>query len=780
MGNAEAGQLAGVALQKTAVVVVHGIGEQRPLDTLLGFVGDNTGCLGLTDESDRAAYVNPDVISEGTYLRRVTVDARGTADRAENLSAIEQVEAPRVVDFFEYYWAYAFRRTSWRHVGSWLASLLRARRGNISPVLADVPGPPKAPSVLRGSENNCFRRILSITVGVLLALALLVGVALVGPWPTWLLGNALPSAVMWLLLIGCCVGVIVAMNPLGLISVMRISLASIVVALLIALIGLADWSKLDQSQRIATALGLMMLCTVVAYAWWNARSPAAGTHTPAPRRRLGGTTLPLIIGLTLLAIVVWALWAPLRPGAVLLAAIVPSLTTVGAALTGGVMLRGVGDAARYLSNGPDDINERERIRTGLVKVLHRLHERCDPVTGLYIYDRVVIVGHSLGSVIAFDAIQAYWMTVSRNISLPSDRAQAVDPGQDSPAAPSSQCDDPDADARRFARIFEQARRSVIDSLESQLHPCPKTAESPGGPYSLAAVSASDGWLTAQRAFQVMLRWRDTTVNDVTDQPADRHVRWIVTDFVTVGSPLAHAELLLAADRSDLRHRMRRSLLAANPPVYSATRSVGDHEVPVLRWPVSTYHSPNDRTTRMFSAAQFAAVTWTNIYFENDLVGGPLVQIFGNGVRDVKLPEAAPYLLNFALRYSHSSYWPGPRDRPGGPGDAQHPVGTLGSRLVLREMLLTPDPVLWISGTAANFKAFQELLYLRRPSHPSATAKNRVEIRLLLRADNDGPPIAWLWPGPSPIATHEDAEQLALEATTAGLFVVLAGDARQTA
>jgi hypothetical protein len=75
-----------VQLQKTAVVVVHGIGEQRPLDTLLGFVGDGSGERGILEKGDPDSYINSDPVSATTYLRRITINAGSLTRRTDTTS----------------------------------------------------------------------------------------------------------------------------------------------------------------------------------------------------------------------------------------------------------------------------------------------------------------------------------------------------------------------------------------------------------------------------------------------------------------------------------------------------------------------------------------------------------------------------------------------------------------------------------------------------------------------------------------------------------------------
>lgn len=77
------------------------------------------------------------------------------------------------------------------------------------------------------------------------------------------------------------------------------------------------------------------------------------------------------------------------------------------------LIKIVGDAARYLDSMPDNIAQRQAIRIQCVKFLRSLTESTDPN-----YDRIVIIGHSLGSVIAYDALKLMWATFPAHVSLP--------------------------------------------------------------------------------------------------------------------------------------------------------------------------------------------------------------------------------------------------------------------------------------------------------------------------------------------------------------------------
>jgi len=96
---------------KQAVLLIHGIGEQRPMDTLRGFVR----AVWTTNKDIQHPYATPGVfskpddISESFELRRLTT----TSDR-NNVRT----------DFFEFYWAHLMEGTSIGHVVTWAFRLL--------------------------------------------------------------------------------------------------------------------------------------------------------------------------------------------------------------------------------------------------------------------------------------------------------------------------------------------------------------------------------------------------------------------------------------------------------------------------------------------------------------------------------------------------------------------------------------------------------------------------------------------------------------------------------
>src|SRR5262249_28011099 len=130
--------------------------------------------------------------------------------------------------------------------------------------------------------------------------------------------------------------------------------------------------------------------------------------------------------------------------------------------------------------------------------------------------------------------------------------------------------------------------------------------------------------------------------------------WLVTDFITLGSPLAHAALLLAKDGPELTARQEQRELPRCPPVEDDRRYSYKVTYRIAGRPSSIWV--------LHYAAPFAVTRWSNVYVParlgllGDPVGGRLQPIFGPGILDVPVTEGA---LRFAPFLSHVRYWRGP-------------------------------------------------------------------------------------------------------------------------
>jgi len=118
--------------------------------------------------------------------------------------------------------------------------------------------------------------------------------------------------------------------------------------------------------------------------------------------------------------------------------------------------------------------------------------------------------------------------------------------------------------------------------------------------------------------------------------------WLVTDFITLGSPLAHADILIGEDLQDLKSKQSQRELPTCPPVLES----GKFSFPT-----------KDDQRVLHHAAVFGPTRWTNLYFParglifGDLIGGPLQGLFSWGIcdREVKTSLRGGLL-------SHSFYW----------------------------------------------------------------------------------------------------------------------------
>lgn len=282
----------------------------------------------------------------------------------------------------------------------------------------------------------------------------------------------------------------------------------------------------------------------------------------------------------------------------------------------GFLLYYVGDAARYLSPSPENIALRQRIRADGVALLRRLHESGE-------YDRIVVVGHSLGSVIGYDILTALW--------------------------------------RDYNSVYDfQSKDAALDQLlASNLRPQPvvRDALSTIGE-TLRNLPTDDSTQPLRQALQHAYRsaqfacWKEQRYwgND-----------WRVTDFITLGSPLAHGMMLLARSNSEFSARQRQRELPTCPPVTDGKRYTYS--------PVQCIETAGKRKFNpllLHHAACFAVTRWTNMYFPaygglcGDLVGGPLATVFGLGISDVPVKSAGWRRFTPA---AHTTYWDKQSDAP---------------------------------------------------------------------------------------------------------------------
>ncbi|RJN32657.1 hypothetical protein [Nesterenkonia natronophila] len=692
-------------LPRTAVVVVHGIGEQKPLDTLRGFVGKDDGSetrgeSGIIRKDDfEHSYIGPDRFTGRTYSRRIVLDHTHRLLGTAGLDSVESRRYNRLTEFYEYYWAYRFRDTAWHHLPGFLLRLLRARRKDL-PDGAMKGGTGPRTTLIRwgvaGISLVIFAASTFIAYGVTPGASrnLLPWSA---AWHPWVLG----AVVMALFLLTYC-----AMSwalKCGLITTAR-SVAVVPIAILtgassgpvIARVGFDQ----DEPWVLVSCILAFPTIAIAAILWLVCRPKA---------KLLVLVGVVAVVGAGLIVFAVSqtpggldSIVQPARSILVGVWAVVPLIF-------GGFALYTLGDAARYFSNSPSDVVEREHVRSGLMDLLRALEERRDPVTGRHVYERVVVVGHSLGSVIAYDALTSLWAEVNQSIDFPATEDEA----------------DP-------AELW-----TVVANLEGAQYNEYTEADGPNGAESLDgnglfrnAPGLRKRWRDDQRSLQAALRAEERISGNTTSRvPA----RWIVSDLITVGSPLAHAEVLLADSTAGLLTARKYRLLPINPPARQ-WNSEAEEKNPYryLAWRGPSY------STRLHHGALFAATSWTNLYFEHDLIGGPLSQRLGGAIEDIELQGAKAGLWGLIRANPHSSYWRAKNDK--------NARGSLESRQQMAEIIIQESPVFLVTGKPSQLGAFRAKLVANLDAFtrdvPAST--EFFELRVLRQTAEGSPTRAWTW------------------------------------
>ncbi|WP_395396834.1 hypothetical protein WBP07_29655 [Novosphingobium sp. BL-8A] len=290
-----------------------------------------------------------------------------------------------------------------------------------------------------------------------------------------------------------------------------------------------------------------------------------------------------------------------------------------------------GDAAVYFSPAPANIEARQKIRAAGLDLLEN-------VMSSGRYDRIIVVGHSLGSVIGYDVLNLAWQ---KHFDAVRDQLSAAWARGERP---------------RVEDAAIRAAEAVAKRLRDNSDTSPATLERLAGE-----------WRVVSRA--------------VAEEQARNGFAWPVTDFVTLGSPLTYADMLLARNTVDFTRRTQERELPHCPPARELTgrfsfshRDVDDK-------------GGEQRATVLHSAAMFAVTGWTNLYFRSfailygDFVGGRVSPLFWAGVRDVRVKTRI-----WGGFLAHTHYWQ--RDtRDGDPAVA--PLPQLRSALDLKRRKAWP-------------------------------------------------------------------------------------------
>jgi hypothetical protein len=262
------------------------------------------------------------------------------------------------------------------------------------------------------------------------------------------------------------------------------------------------------------------------------------------------------------------------------------------------------DVVRYLDTSPRSYEVRRQIRKGMIELLQKLHT-CGR------YQRIVIVAHSLGAFIAYDGISYLWQHTA---DLLNETSQAKGPPQGLQEVERTASELLDRDGAGGVTAYQDAQHKLFMGLRNQCNP------------------------------------------------------WLITDFITLGTPMYCADRLLTKTRRQFDARIARGELVTCPPRTEGTaRNNLFHSKVWFSW------KSNERRL-MYDGAPFAVVQWTNLWFPavlgffGDWFGGPLAPLFGPGIRDIAVkgnrklrilpPPPASRLLP---GYAHALYFSFPDD-----------------------------------------------------------------------------------------------------------------------
>ena len=286
------------------------------------------------------------------------------------------------------------------------------------------------------------------------------------------------------------------------------------------------------------------------------------------------------------------------------------------------------DVVRYLDASPRSYKARADIRSGMTKFLRDLH-----TSGRY--ERIIIVAHSLGAYVAYDGMTSLWNEMNKEYCKTA-------------GAPVSQC---------VIEAFEEAAAAV------QRNHVQESGRSSSWEFENWD-EESAAYQEAQRALWLAMR--------------EKRNPWLITDFITCGTPMYLADQIMTKDWSAFRRRILRRELPTCPPqpdLDFAGRIGGEYSYP---YPYPTY----DRTV-FYHGAPFSVVRWTNMWFPaklglfGDWFGGPLRPLFGRGIHDIKLDYNKLMALFPAL--AHTKYFAYPNDlEPNSPTSHLHAAMALDS------------------------------------------------------------------------------------------------------
>jgi hypothetical protein len=253
------------------------------------------------------------------------------------------------------------------------------------------------------------------------------------------------------------------------------------------------------------------------------------------------------------------------------------------AVSSTTILQSIGDVVKYTLPTPQNIDVRNSIRNKGIEMLNKLHEVKDSDKDPK-YNEIIVVGHSLGSIVAYDML-TFLFPKYHNINTYDEKISQED-------------------VTKFAKDYYDKPIEEFDLNKYQ----------------------EDQIKISKSYRQFKMPWR-------------------VSNFITMGSPLTHAVMVMANSKHEFYKRKMIREFPTCPPV----PDINDDNK-------CFFNFTEDKYLRPHHAALFALTRWTNIYFSNDYIGGNLSSEFGIGIRDIELKSQNGFVKKYLPFASHTSYW----------------------------------------------------------------------------------------------------------------------------
>ncbi len=241
-----------------------------------------------------------------------------------------------------------------------------------------------------------------------------------------------------------------------------------------------------------------------------------------------------------------------------------------------VFLNYAGDAARYFTPEPDNIGERSHIRQQGIQFLQKLHT----ISNNEKVDRIILVGHSLGTVVAYDLLRLLWTEYNRQYDeLPEVNQEYLE------------------QINKYANGSEVLDQNSLDKFRDLQYKVWKEQRQVGN-------------------------------------------KWLISDFVTLGAAINAIDYFMVTDEKVDNLIQQRELPICPPTKDEKDNNIYYNSYPAY----TLADGQKRTVKLLNHAGLFAACRWTNIYYSCDFVGGPMTRIFGKGIKDICIQRKSLWIL----------------------------------------------------------------------------------------------------------------------------------------